>query len=98
MKEITVTKEEFETKYGQMDMEKLKRVGEISNQQIEPGLLSKIGGITKKVGGFIAKSEVEFGKDIAGAIIPQTKEFQGFQESRQGLMDMQNNISGSTPS
>ena len=72
---IQMTREEFETRYGKMDMEKLKRVGETSDQQIEPSLLSKIGGITKKVGGFIAKSEVELGKDIAAgatAILPKS--------------------------
>ena len=63
-----------------------------STQELEPSLLSKVGGIAKKVGGFIAKSEVEFGKDIAGAIIPHTESFKEFEKSRQGLTDMQNKV------
>lgn len=43
----------------------IQNLGETSEQQIEPSLLSKVSGIAKKAGGFIAKSEVELGKDIA---------------------------------
>lgn len=82
-------------KSGGFDPSKINEIqnlGEMSEQQIEPSLLSKVSGIAKKVGGFIAKSEIEFGKSITGGIIPKTKEFQEFKESQQGLVDMQTKV------
>lgn len=39
------------------------------------GFLSKAGSALKSVGGFIASNEVNFGNDIAGAILPMTKDY-----------------------
>lgn len=74
------------------NIDKIQSLGETSDQQVESSLLSKVSGMAKKAGGFVAKSEIEFGKDIAGAVIPHTEAFKGMEKSRQELADMQTKV------